>query len=56
MLELERWGDVGLQDATRRILDAAILRAPQYAGSYLEGAHLPLPTAVISAITPRRRA
>jgi glutathione S-transferase len=52
VLELERWGDVGLQDATRRILDAAILRAPQYAGSYLAGANLPLPTAVISAITP----
>ena len=52
VLELERWGDVGLQDAARRILDAAILRSPRHATSYLEGAKVPLPMSVISAITP----
>jgi glutathione S-transferase len=52
VLELERWGDIGLQDATRRILDAAILRRPQHAGGYLEGARLPMPKSLIDAITP----
>ena len=52
VLELERWGDVGLQGAARRILDAAILRAAAIRRSYPEGARLPLPAGVITAITP----
>lgn len=52
VLELERWGDVELQSAARRIIDAAIVRAPASATSYLEGAKLPLPIAAIAAIVP----
>jgi glutathione S-transferase len=52
VLELERWGDEGLQGAVRRILDAAIVRAPREAGSYLEGSRTALPPAIANAITP----
>jgi glutathione S-transferase len=49
--EAEEWGDTVLQDEVRPISLAAIVARPDAGASFLEGAHLPLPTSVAAATT-----
>jgi glutathione S-transferase len=51
-LQAERWGDELLQPMTRRVIDAALVRRPQAAESYLAGARLPLPIALLRPALP----
>jgi glutathione S-transferase len=48
----EAWGDVVLQSAARRIIWAALRRAPEAAESLSEGADLPVPPALARASMP----
>ena len=48
----ERWGDEVLQPVVRRILWAALVRAPASMPSFAEGADLPLPTALLRPAAP----
>jgi glutathione S-transferase len=48
----EEWGEQVLQPVARRILWAALRRAPTAVQSYAEGAKLPIPTAAARASAP----
>jgi glutathione S-transferase len=48
----EAWGERSLQPLGRRVLWAALMRAPHALGSYAEGASLPLPDALIGPSAP----
>jgi glutathione S-transferase len=48
----EEWGDQVLQPIARRVALTAVSRAPRAAASYVEGAHLPLPTPVARLSAP----
>ena len=52
VLEAERWGDEVFQDAPRKLIDAAFLRAPRAMESYAAEAKLPLPIALMRPTLP----
>jgi len=52
LLDAERWGDEVLQSVVRRILDAALVRAPKAMEAYAQGADLPLPVAAMRPLMP----
>jgi hypothetical protein len=49
----ETWGDEVLQPLVRRLVWAALMRAPRAMESYSEGADLPVPTAIARPGLPR---
>lgn len=50
VIEAEAWGDTILQPVARRLVWAGIKRNRSTIGSYLEGAHTPIPVAVAERI------